>query len=153
MRGVPAERAFERVFRAAPREAAAEEAWRAFAEHGLPTARDEDWRFTPLAALESLEFTAPEAAEIPADALEAARARVGDARRSTASTRASLGSALDPKLAPFAALNAALAEGGERIEVSADCSRQLPFPSHSVRLFAQHAVEISGTHSFNLLLQ
>jgi len=131
VRGVAAERAFERIFRGAPRERAAEEAWRAFAERGLPTTRDEDWRFTPLAALESVEFAAPEAGEIPAQALAAACARVGDARRTTATTRASLGSAIDPKLAPFAALNAALADGGELIDVSAACSRQLPF--HLIR--------------------
>ena len=127
MRGVAAERAFERIFRSATRERAAEEAWRAFAERGLPTTRDEDWRFTPLAALESIEFTAAEPDEMPAGALDAARARVGDARRTTAAMRTPLGSAIDPKLAPFAALNAALAEGGELVDVSADCSRQLPF--------------------------
>jgi Fe-S cluster assembly protein SufD len=131
MRGVAAERAFERVFAGAARDRAAEEAWRAFAEHGLPTARDEDWRFTPLSALESIEFTAPDAGALPAAELERARATVGDARLTTATTSAALGSALDPKRAPFSALNAALATRADLIEIASDCSRQLPF--HLVR--------------------
>ena len=131
MRGVAAERAFERIFGAARRALAAVEAWRTFAERGLPTTHDEDWRFTSLGALESVEFTAPEPGEIPEEALAAARALVGDARRTTGTTRVALASALDPKLAPFAALNAALAVESDLIEVSADCSRQLPF--HLIR--------------------
>ncbi len=130
MRDTAAERAFERVFRSAKRERAAEEAWRAFAERGLPTTRDEDWRFTPLAALESLEFGAPAAEEIPAAELARARARVGDARL-TAAVSASRVSVLEPKHAPFAALNAALADNGVLVEATASCDNQLAF--HLIR--------------------
>jgi Fe-S cluster assembly protein SufD len=126
VRDTGAERAFERVFRSAKRERAAEDAWRAFAERGLPTTRDEDWRFTPLAALESLEFSAPEAGEIPAAELAKARARVGDARLTTGE-RAPRGSVLDAKQAPFAALNAALANRSDLVEVTANCDKFLPF--------------------------
>jgi len=131
VRGVAAELAFERIFQSAPRERAALDAWRAFAERGLPTTRDEDWRFTPLAALEALDFAEPDGGEIPADALAAARARVGDARRTAGALHAPFGAVLEAKLAPFSALNAALAERGAAIDVSADCERSVPF--HLVR--------------------
>lgn len=37
------------------------DAWQRFAELGLPTTRDEDWRYTSLAGLERMEFRAPAA--------------------------------------------------------------------------------------------
>jgi Fe-S cluster assembly protein SufD len=124
VRGTPAERAFERLVRDPA-------AWNAFAERGLPTTHDEDWRFTSLAPLESIDFAAPEAGEIPAAELAKARARVGDARLTAGKLGDSLGSALDPKRSPFAALNAALATGGESIDVSSSCAQSLPF--HLIR--------------------
>ena len=124
MRGTPAERAFERLVRDP-------EAWNAFVERGLPTTRDEDWRFTSLAPLESIDFAAPETSPIPAAELAAARTRVGDARLSAGPLPDSLGPVLDPKRSPFAALNAALASGGESVDASANCEQSLPF--HLIR--------------------
>ncbi|HTO09390.1 MAG TPA: Fe-S cluster assembly protein SufD [Myxococcota bacterium] len=120
MRGVPAERAFERLVRD-PR------AWDAFAERGLPTTRDEDWRFTSLAALEAVAFEGAETSEIPSAELAHARERVGDARLTAGELVDSLGEVLDLKTAPFALLNAALAAGGESIDVSSSCENALPF--------------------------
>jgi Fe-S cluster assembly protein SufD len=149
---VAAERAFERIFRGIDRERspalgrAQMEAWHAFAERGLPTTGEEDWRFTSLAPLEDIDFAAPpssalpERAPLPAAQIAAARARVGagrllviadshfrpeDSERSGISAesllqgRLALGSLLDAKLSPFSALNTALLGDGVRIDVAA----------------------------------
>jgi Fe-S cluster assembly protein SufD len=82
----PLEQSFRRAFEAAP--ARREPPWLArlrsesfaeFAAHGLPTTKQEDWRFTSLAKLERLEPTAPPAGA--AVELEAALARVGGQHR------------------------------------------------------------------------
>ena len=135
MRGTVAERAFQRLVRD-------EAAWAVFAERGLPTTHDEDWRFTPLGALASVDFAAAAPAEIPPAELAKARARVGDARLSTAGLSESLGRVLDAKRSPFAALNAALAEGGNAIDVAANCESSLPF--HLVRWVADGSPSVAS---------
>lgn len=154
MRGVAAERAFARIWESARRERSErapvwlegvrEEAWQAFAERGLPTTHDEDWRFTSLAPLEGIDFAAPQPGEIPAEQLAAARARVGPARllaiangrfagrseesleRALADGRLTLGSVLEPKLSACSALNTALLCGGVFIDVAANPAEQAP---------------------------
>jgi Fe-S cluster assembly protein SufD len=142
---VAAERSFERIFRGAARSRVAEEAWRAFAERGLPTTHDEDWRFTPLGALESLEFLGLEVGEIPAAELAQARAPVGDARLTAGDLPESLEPVLDPKLAPFAALNAALATGGDSVDVAANCGKALPF--HLIRWLGAGPARVTSPRS------
>jgi Fe-S cluster assembly protein SufD len=154
VRGVAAELAFERSYEAARRgrserapvwlERVREEAWQAFAERGLPTRRDEDWRFTSLAPLEGLDFAAPQPGEVPAEQLAAARERVDSALLLVISNgqfrheqsqigglsvesldgamstgRLGLGSVLDPKRSPLSALNTALQSGGVFLEIAA----------------------------------
>ena len=147
MRGAAAERAFERIHASAAHgrsERAREEAWRTFAERGLPTTHDEGWRFTSLAPLEALDFAAPQPGEIPAEPLAAARARVGPARLITFSNgsfsgppgeslehgladgRLALGSVLDPKLSALSALNTALLSGGAFIDVARSDTESQP---------------------------
>ncbi len=147
MRGTAAERGFERIFagpRRGPSERVREDAWRAFAERGLPTTHDEDWRFTSLAALEGVDFAAPQAGAIPAERLAAARESVGPARllvivngrlvdpsaesleRALLEGRLALGNVLDPKLAPFSALNTALLSGGAFVDVTTEEVESLP---------------------------
>jgi len=139
VRGVAAERAFERIYQSAGRERserAREEAWQVFAERGLPTTHHEDWRFTSLAPLEGTDFAAPQPGEIPAQQLASARERVGPARllviangrlagqpsesleRALLEGRIALRSVLDPKLSPLSALNTALLGGGAFIDVA-----------------------------------
>jgi Fe-S cluster assembly protein SufD len=135
VRGVPAELAFERLVRD-PR------AWELFAERGLPTTRDEDWRFTSLAPLESVEFAAPEPLAVPPAELARLRARVGDARLSAAPLDEPLGAVLDFKRSPFAALNAALADGGESIDAASNCDQSLPF--HLIRWLPGGAARVTS---------
>jgi Fe-S cluster assembly protein SufD len=115
VRGTAAERAFEHMVRD-------DAAWAVFAERGLPTTHDEDWRFTSLAPLEGIAFEPAGAAAPPRAQLEAARARVGDSQLVLVANDGAAGAwrmrdTSRAKLSPFAALNAALRTGGAELEL------------------------------------
>jgi Fe-S cluster assembly protein SufD len=115
-----AERAFARHFAAQrERSAARHAAWQAFLARGLPTTRDEDWRFTSLAPLAGLDFAQPDAFDPATErALEVPGAKTiaianGRARRDPVATEP----LADAKLSPFVALNAALGDADVALDL------------------------------------
>jgi Fe-S cluster assembly protein SufD len=115
-----AEAAFKRALEAprAEREPAWLEGLRgeardAFLAHGLPTTRDEDWRYTPLAKLEKLDLSGPTPGSV-AGATSLREVLERDPER----VRRVLGRCGDPKRRPFEALNAALFTDGAFIELA-----------------------------------
>ena len=180
-----ADDAFRRLL-AAPRSAAEpawleslrEEARAAFLASGLPTTRDEDWRFTPLSKLEHVDFAAAPAGGEPE--LEAALARVGPGHRLVfvngrfAPSHSRIGTlpggcvlgSLEQQLAgdhrridglltrdvkrrPFAALNGALFRDGAWIHV--DRHAQVDEPIHVVFAVTAAAAPVA-THTRNVVL-
>ena len=86
------------------------EARDAFRARGLPTTRDEDWRFTPLAKLDKLDF----GAMTPGRVVGGQSLRAADPER----VRRVLGRCGDPKRRPFEALNTALFADGAFVELA-----------------------------------
>lgn len=84
-----------------------EEAWRRFCEVGLPTTRDEEWRYTSVDPLKKISFRAVTSPVVSTGAfvqgLPAALAG-----GSGSMLESSLGSLVDPARHPFASLNTAL---------------------------------------------
>ena len=120
MSASPAETAFARALEA-PR-AEREPAWLerlraeardAFLARGLPTTRDEDWRFTPLAKLEKLDLSGP----TPGSVVGGTSLREA-LQRDPERVRRVLGACGDPKRRPFEALNMALFTDGALIELA-----------------------------------
>ena len=133
-------------FRAAPGDPLAglrRRALRAFAERGFPSTRDEEWRYTSLAALARTPFERPEPAEVARQTVEslaipvyacsvfvfvdgrlapglstpALLAGQVAVRSLAAGMPPALGSLVDPKQHPFAALNTAFFEDGAALVV------------------------------------
>jgi Fe-S cluster assembly protein SufD len=92
------------------------EAREAFLARGLPTTRDEDWRFTPLGKLEKFDFA--KRAELTRSLPKSLPAGVTVSPLSSDSARGLLGSCGDPKRRPFEALNTALFDDGRLISIA-----------------------------------
>lgn len=116
-----------------------------FAERGLPTRRDEEWRCTDLAPIGRTDFVParavvrvtcpPQAHVIPlSQALDQAPLRVEQR----------LGRTADPKRHPFVALNTALFDEGVVIDVPASVSLTEPI---DIRVEAPTAGEARALHS------
>ena len=89
------------------------EARDAFLARGLPTTRDEDWRFTPLTKLEKLDLSGTTPGSV-AGATSLREVLAHDPER----VRRALGACGDPKRRPFEALNTALFADGAWIDLA-----------------------------------
>ena len=157
MRGVAAELAFARQYEAARGASGAREpawlarlraeAFDAFAAHGLPTTRHEDWRFTSLAKLETVQFAqTPEVDGTPAAAAARERVALGDAHRLVfvngrhAPALSSVGALpAGCRVEPLSALLASDAGAVERVLASAADPKQRALVALNTALFSDGA--------------